>query len=188
MGHFGACGFSVWGVLKVDDHTLDRSQAKFARVCVEINLEKPLKQGTWVNYGDFSVFVLVLYENLPVFCYKCGRVGHGETTRPLASSHLNAGSSVPSASVEAGMVQNDSMMQVDGVSKDQAVCDDHLALSQNSPGESELCPWLKPRRRHVATHGMGGSHGGASRPGTRNPSYGGSSRNPDSGGSWETTL
>lgn len=35
-------------VLKVDNHTLDRSRAKFAHVCVDLDLNQPLQQGTWV--------------------------------------------------------------------------------------------------------------------------------------------
>ncbi|XP_039115860.1 uncharacterized protein LOC120251398 [Dioscorea cayenensis subsp. rotundata] len=33
-------------VLKVDDHTIDRLRAKFARICVELDLEQPLQPGT----------------------------------------------------------------------------------------------------------------------------------------------
>ncbi|XP_039129858.1 uncharacterized protein LOC120265977 isoform X2 [Dioscorea cayenensis subsp. rotundata] len=58
-------------VLKVDEHTLDYFRAKFARVCVEDDLSQPRQLSTWVNYGDHFVFVLVLYEKLPVFCCSC---------------------------------------------------------------------------------------------------------------------
>ena len=57
-------------VLIVDKHTLDRSRAKFARIYVELDLSQSLKQGTWIKYGDFSVFVPVLHEKLLVFCYR----------------------------------------------------------------------------------------------------------------------
>lgn len=58
-------------VLKIDLYTTDCSRAKFARVCVKLDLSLPLQQGAWVNYGTNSVFVLALYEKLPVFCYHC---------------------------------------------------------------------------------------------------------------------
>lgn len=85
-------------VLKVDEHTIDRSRAKFARVCDEIDLNQPLQQGTWVKYGDHSVFVLVLYEKLHVFCYKGGKVGYGEAHCLLASNHQRTGKHVSSGS------------------------------------------------------------------------------------------
>lgn len=49
-------------VLKVDEHTIDRSRAKFARVCVELDLNNPLLQGTWVKYGTS--------QSLSLFCMK----------------------------------------------------------------------------------------------------------------------
>lgn len=65
-------------ILKVDEHILDHSRMRYARICVELDLSRPLQQGTWVKYGDFSVFVLVLYEKLLVFSYRYGTVGHGK--------------------------------------------------------------------------------------------------------------
>ncbi|XP_039115502.1 uncharacterized protein LOC120250779 [Dioscorea cayenensis subsp. rotundata] len=82
-------------VLKVDDHSLDRSRAKFARVCVEVDLSQPLQLGTWVNYGDHSVFVLILYEKLPVFCYRCGRIGHGEAHCSFSNTPLRSEDRLP---------------------------------------------------------------------------------------------
>lgn len=32
-------------ILKIDEHTLSVSGAKFTRLCIEIDLSKPLKQG-----------------------------------------------------------------------------------------------------------------------------------------------
>lgn len=33
---------------------------------MEIDLNLPLQKGTWVKYGDNSVFIIALYEKLPV--------------------------------------------------------------------------------------------------------------------------
>lgn len=54
-------------VHKMDDHTLNCSRAKFAKFCVEIDLEQPLKQGIWIKYGGYYVFVMVLYESCLCF-------------------------------------------------------------------------------------------------------------------------
>lgn len=83
--------FQFGKVLKTDQHTIDRTRAKFAKVCVELDISLPLLQGTWVNYGDHSIFVLVLYEKLPVFCYRCGKLGHGESTYAQANNPLRSG-------------------------------------------------------------------------------------------------
>lgn len=158
-------------VLKVDEHTLDRSRAKFARVCVDLDLAQPLQQGTWLKYGDFSVFVLVLYEKLPVFCFRCGRVGHAEANCPFADSHLRSGSHVPSVLAEKEPVHAKQGMQVDEVDNGH----DDIAIDPSPPipeTDCEFGPWLKPRQRHTASRSRGGSHGG-SRGGTRNPNPGG---------------
>lgn len=86
-------------VLKVNGHIMDCSRAKFVCIYVELDLEQPFQQGTSVNYGGYSVFVLVLYEKLPIFCYRCGRVGHGKANCSFTGSHLRPGSHVPLVSL-----------------------------------------------------------------------------------------
>ncbi|KAM0943006.1 putative transcription factor interactor and regulator CCHC(Zn) family [Dioscorea sansibarensis] len=155
--------FQFGKVLKIDEHTLDCSRAKFARVCVELDLSQPLQQGTWVKYGEFAVFVLVLYEKLPVFCYKCGRVGHGETACPTSGSHLNSGHqpvSVPSATeaMDAGLE-----MQIDEATGGQPA---DAPSVQNTAEEKDYGPWLKPRYLRGATRGRGPGRGFGRTPGT----------------------
>lgn len=58
--------------IKVDSNTLDVRRGRFARVCVEIDLTKPVigkvgLQGFWYN---------VEYEGLHRLCTKCGCYGH----------------------------------------------------------------------------------------------------------------
>lgn len=64
-------------LLKIDELTTSLSRSKFARVCIEIDLFKPLKQGFWLGDEAHRVFVVVFYEKLPTFCYWCRLVGHG---------------------------------------------------------------------------------------------------------------
>ncbi|CAA7049548.1 unnamed protein product [Microthlaspi erraticum] len=58
--------------VKVDDTTLNFERARFARVCVEVNLKKPLK-GTIVINGERY---FVSYEGLSNICSWCGLYGH----------------------------------------------------------------------------------------------------------------
>ncbi|KAJ0974944.1 hypothetical protein J5N97_016909 [Dioscorea zingiberensis] len=64
-------------LIKVDPTRYEMGRAKFVRVCIEIDLQKPLKKGVWVSTPKSKSFVSILYERLPVFCYRCGIVGHG---------------------------------------------------------------------------------------------------------------
>lgn len=60
------------------------SQAKFARICVEIDLSKPLKRGFWIGDEEHRSMVVVFYERLLVFYFKCGLIGHGEAlSKPM---------------------------------------------------------------------------------------------------------
>ncbi|KAJ1427622.1 Zinc finger, CCHC-type [Sesbania bispinosa] len=49
----------------------------FMRVRVAVNVKKPLVTGFWVPRKDLpKTWVLVKYEKLQDFCYKCGVIGH----------------------------------------------------------------------------------------------------------------
>lgn len=67
--------------LKVDLTTLNFERARFARVCVEVNLRKPLKGLVMVNGERYYVF----YEGLNTICSKCGMYGHLVHTCPQAN-------------------------------------------------------------------------------------------------------
>lgn len=156
-------------VIKIDEHTIDRSRAKFARVCIELDLEQPLQQGTWVKYGGYSVFTLVLYEKLPVFCYKCGKVGHGEAKCTLVGSQQRSGQPVPSIPEEMETVQADSETFADEAMGIQDGFNDAPPPTQppQTSETGEFGPWLKPSRRLTASRGRGGGSGGG-RGGRRN--------------------
>ncbi|KAL5172134.1 hypothetical protein HKD37_16G044945 [Glycine soja] len=58
--------------LKVDKLTSIHSSGKFVRICVEIELEKPLVSHTYVR----SYKLNMEYEGLHSISFRCGRVGH----------------------------------------------------------------------------------------------------------------
>lgn len=64
-------------LLKIDELTSSLTRSKFAQVCIEIDLSKPLCHGFWVGDDRQKVFVVGMYERLPTFCYNCVVVGHG---------------------------------------------------------------------------------------------------------------
>lgn len=58
--------------VKVDETTLNFERARFARVCVEVNLSKPLKGSVRINGERY----FVAYEGLMNICSGCGIYGH----------------------------------------------------------------------------------------------------------------
>jgi hypothetical protein len=53
------------------------------RICVEIDLTKPLERGRALRLDGKSYWVSFKYEKLPMFCFECGRLVHGEKGCPI---------------------------------------------------------------------------------------------------------
>uniref|UniRef100_A0A5K1DET1 CCHC-type domain-containing protein n=1 Tax=Nymphaea colorata TaxID=210225 RepID=A0A5K1DET1_9MAGN len=62
----------VGWVVRLDDTTANVMRGSFARVCVELDLSKPLRPSLWL--GKFRQ--RVEYEGLQLICFHCGRFGH----------------------------------------------------------------------------------------------------------------
>ncbi|KAM2870174.1 hypothetical protein FF1_017991 [Malus domestica] len=58
--------------LKIDALTLARARGKFARICIELDLTKPLEAYVQLNGAWFNLE----YEGLPDICFKCEVYGH----------------------------------------------------------------------------------------------------------------
>ncbi|XP_027158576.1 uncharacterized protein LOC113760210 [Coffea eugenioides] len=95
------CLFQIVNVLGsplfVDAATMAASRPSVARVCVEIDLLKPLTLRVWIGNGDHEGFwQALILENMPKYCSHCFRQGHTQnechvlypdlrTERPLIS-------------------------------------------------------------------------------------------------------
>lgn len=58
--------------LSIDSNTIDQVRGSYARVCVELDLSKPLE--AFVAVGEYDY--LIEYEHVHLICFSCGRVGH----------------------------------------------------------------------------------------------------------------
>ena len=65
-------GNQLGSLLKVDARTMDNERGRFARLCVQIDLEQPLIPR--VRIGD--LIQKIQYEGISAICFECGRVGH----------------------------------------------------------------------------------------------------------------
>ncbi|GMY19594.1 hypothetical protein FCV25MIE_14833 [Fagus crenata] len=65
-------GNQLGHLLKVDARTMDNERGRFARLCVQIDLEQPLTSK--VRIGD--MIQKIQYEGISTICFECGRVGH----------------------------------------------------------------------------------------------------------------
>lgn len=64
-------GSSIGSMLKIDKLTI-HSKGQFARICVEVDLEKPLVSHIVVRGYN----LLIEYEGLHLICFSCGKYGH----------------------------------------------------------------------------------------------------------------
>ncbi|CAL9020979.1 unnamed protein product [Prunus brigantina] len=67
-----AIQLECFDLLKIDALTTSQNRGKFARLCVELDLSRPLEAFVQIN----TVWYNVEYEGLPDICYLCGRYGH----------------------------------------------------------------------------------------------------------------
>ncbi|CAL9240243.1 unnamed protein product, partial [Arabidopsis halleri] len=92
--------------LRVDLTTLKVERARFARVCVEVNLRRALKGSIVVNGERYSM----AYEGLSNICPVCGIYGHVGSVCPKRES----GSVVQTVQKETASNQNGGEKTVDG--------------------------------------------------------------------------
>lgn len=54
----------------------DIGWGKYLRICVLVDLLKPLVKGMMVKFGETQTWVACKYECLPKFCFHCGVIQH----------------------------------------------------------------------------------------------------------------
>ncbi|KAJ4828716.1 hypothetical protein Tsubulata_033109 [Turnera subulata] len=59
-------------LVRIDHNTAEAIRGRYARVALELNLEKPLQSQVFVDNKWFHI----AYENIPQICFSCGHAGH----------------------------------------------------------------------------------------------------------------
>lgn len=72
-------GKSIGTMLRVDTHTASESRGKFARLCVQVDVTKPLM--TAILIGKFEQ--PFCYEGIHHLCFSYGRMGHCRENCPF---------------------------------------------------------------------------------------------------------
>nr|XP_023884839.1 uncharacterized protein LOC111997033 [Quercus suber] len=71
-------GNAIGPVLRIDATTASGTRGRYARICVQVDLEKPLVKRVFI--GRFGQEVQ--YEGISSLCFACGRMGHRRETCP----------------------------------------------------------------------------------------------------------
>ena len=72
-------GKNIGSKIGSDKRALQADQAKFLRVRMELQIDKPLRRGGYIKNDEGErIWVDFRYERLPTFCFRCGILGHDE--------------------------------------------------------------------------------------------------------------
>ena len=78
-------GEAIGKVLRVDTHTAMEARGKYARLCIQVDANKPLINTVLI--GKFEQ--AVVYEGINKLCFVCGRIGHKKEHAHIQSDVLN---------------------------------------------------------------------------------------------------
>lgn len=150
-------------LLKVDDLTSSLVRSRFAPICLEVDLSKPLSRGLWLGDDLHRVFVVVLYERLPTFCYSCSIVGHGSSACPQ-SMIPETDRSLPPPCSSQGLavgpkpVLDPNMIETVTSNSSSGAMNTLMGLeSGDSLLDKEFRSWLLAPRRRGRVRGQGAS-------------------------------
>ena len=65
-------GKAIGNVLRIDTFTATKSRGKFARLCIQVDVDKPLITAMMIG----KLQQTVTYEGIDNLCFECGRMGH----------------------------------------------------------------------------------------------------------------
>lgn len=65
-------GNAIGPVLKVDANTASGTRGRYARICVQVDISKPLVKTILIG----KLIQGVIYEGIGALCFTCGRLGH----------------------------------------------------------------------------------------------------------------
>ncbi|XP_050254233.1 uncharacterized protein At4g02000-like [Quercus robur] len=74
---------SIGNVLRVDMHTTSKARGRFARLCVQVNMNKPLVTAILIRKFE----QLVCYKGIQKLCFGCRRMGHKREHCPYIIRH-----------------------------------------------------------------------------------------------------
>ena len=77
-------GGAIGKVLRIDTHTTIEARGRYARLCIQVDVNKPL--ANTILIGRFEQ--PVVYEGIHKLCFSCGRIGHKKESCPFTISGL----------------------------------------------------------------------------------------------------
>nr|POE73708.1 hypothetical protein CFP56_66700 [Quercus suber] len=140
-------GRAIGPVLRIDANTANGARGRFARLCVQVNLEKPLVKSIFLGRLKQSI----QYEGIGTLCFECGRIGHSREMCPFLVRENKK-----DVQVEQGSESQENQRDVSTT----PMVDEAPASQLDEYGDWMLVTRRKPRNR--ARDKLNGSYGSQS--------------------------
>ena len=144
MQHIGK---TLGNVLRVDTFTAFESRGRFARLCIQIDVDKPLI--TTILLGKLEQ--LILYEGIQRFCFGCGRVGHRRESYPYIIRQETPCKAAMEDESDLGGANSHDMCDSDKQRTKVGTTNVRHDIEQDSTHEGVYGPWVVVTRRKNGT-------------------------------------
>ncbi|XP_050242300.1 uncharacterized protein LOC126691288 [Quercus robur] len=137
-GFLKEIGSAIGPVLQVDSQMATEARGRYARICVQVDLNKPLIRSILLE----GMIQEIQYEGINTLCFSCGHVGHQKEGCPY-SVKTNAPTPTPEQESTLGEEEVDVMAS----NNFQEVGTSNVNL------KDEYGPWVLVRRKKVGPKG-----------------------------------
>ncbi|KAL0916021.1 hypothetical protein M5K25_013500 [Dendrobium thyrsiflorum] len=119
-----------------DDLTNMCGNSSYARVCICLDISKQLPKGIWIQGIHGKFFQPCEYEEVPIFCFNCGKIGHKKEGCP--DLNINAVSS------DVGVIKVHQPNEVTGITPS---VDGNLEIGSKEGDSTSSNPWVVVKRK-----------------------------------------
>nr|XP_023911414.1 uncharacterized protein LOC112023031 [Quercus suber] len=144
-------GESVGKVLRIDSHTAVEARGKYARLCIQIDINKPLVNTILIGRFEQPVS----YEGLHNLCFSCGRLGHRVEACPFTIRKREEQTGSPKET-QAG---RDDVPHEEHASQQVPSGDATPVVCEVAETEGAYGPWMVVKRRFNGRKGTKSSLG-----------------------------
>nr|POE55814.1 uncharacterized protein CFP56_43333 [Quercus suber] len=146
---------AIGNVLRIDTFTATETRGKFARLCIQVDVDKPFI--TTVMIGKFQQSVT--YEGIHNLCFECGRMGHKREGYPFVVRLVPPCKEAELGGASAGGVSSHIVHGADNAEVKMGPHNKDYNAVRKDVHEGSYGPWVvvARRKKETKTQRSGGS-------------------------------